>query len=132
MSLAARLVRCHSSVALQGQKANGPIAGSRLRRVLAYIEDNVAQDLSLSKIASIAQLSVSHLKASFRRATGLPVHQYVIRRRVERAKRLLREGRLSISQVALEAGFSHQSHLARHLRRLTGVSPRSIRESQKA
>jgi AraC family transcriptional regulator len=126
ISLAARLVRCHSSAALSDLAGNGHITGARLRRVLAYIEDNLGQDLSLSEIASVAELSVSHFKASFREAMGLPAHQYVIRRRVEHAKKLLREGKLPISQVALEAGFAHQSHLAKHVRRLTGVSPRSL------
>jgi AraC family transcriptional regulator len=129
MSLAARLLRCHSSVALSDPALNGRMAGARLRRVLAHIEDNLEKDLSLSDIASVAQLSLSHFKSSFREAMGLPVHQYVIRRRVEHAKKLLREGKLSISQVALEAGFAHQSHLARHLRRLAGVSPRTMRRS---
>jgi len=127
LSLAARLVRCHSSAALSDRMLNRRMAGARLRRVLAHIEDNLEKDLSLFEIASVAELSVSHFKASFREAMGLPVHQYVIRRRVEHAKRLLREGKLSISQVALEVGFAHQSHLARHMRRLTGVSPRSMR-----
>lgn len=132
ISLAARLVRCHSSVALSDRASNGRMAGARLRRVLAYIEDNLDKDLSLLEIAVVAELSVSHFKASFRETMGLPVHQYVIRRRVEHAKKLLREGKLSISQVALEAGFAHQSHLARHMRRLTGVSPRSLRASSAA
>jgi len=127
LSLAARLVRCHSSAALSNRGSNGRMTGARLRSVLAYVEDNLEKDLSLFEIASVAELSVSHFKASFREAMGLPVHQYVIRRRVEHAKRLLREGKLSISQVALEAGFAHQSHLARHMRRLTGLSPRSVR-----
>jgi AraC family transcriptional regulator len=127
MSLAARLVRCYSSAALPERSTNGRIVGARLRRVLAYIEDNLAHDLSLSQIAAVAELSISHFKASFREAVGQPVHQYVIRRRVERAKKLLAEGSLSISQVALDAGFSHQSHLARHLRRIAGFSPRAFR-----
>jgi len=132
MSLAARLVRCHSSVAIPERQLNRPLAGARLRRVLAYIEDNLGQNLSLLGIARIAELSVSHFKTSFREAMGLPVHQYVIRRRLEHAKRLLREGKLPISEVALEAGFAHQSHLARHLRRLAGVSPRSLRNGSEA
>src|SRR5262249_37319359 len=128
MSLAARLVRCYSSAALPERSTNGHIAGARLRRVLAYIEDNLAQDLSLSQLAAVAELSVYNFKASFREATVLPVHQYVIRRRVERAKKLLADGHLTISQVALDAGFSHQSHLARHLRRIAGFSPRTFRQ----
>jgi AraC family transcriptional regulator len=54
---------------------------------------------------------------------GLPVHQYVIQRRVDRAQVLLREGKLPISRIAAETGFSHQSHLSYHVRRLLGVSP---------
>ena len=132
ISLAARLVRCHSSLAVAERRINGRMAGARLRRVLAHIEDNLAKDLSLAELATVAELGVSHLKASFRETMGLPVHQYVIRRRVECAKKLLRDGKLSISQVALEAGFAHQSHLARHLRRLAGVSPRDMRDGSGA
>ena len=56
------------------------------------------------------------------------MHQYVIQRRVDRAKALLRDSRLPIAQVAAEAGFAHQSHLARHLRRIAGVSPSQLRQ----
>ena len=129
MSLAARLVRCHSSAAVQPARKTGRMAGAPLRRVLAYIEDNLSRDISLMDIAATAELSVSHCKALFRESMGLPVHQYVIRRRVERAKKLLQQGKMPISQVALEAGFAHQSHLARHMRRLLGVSPRSARRA---
>jgi AraC family transcriptional regulator len=127
MSVAARLVRCHSSAALQPARTNGRMAGGQLRRVLGYIEDNLSADLSLADVAAVAELGVSQCKTLFREAMGLPVHQYVIRRRVERAKKLLRTGKMPISQVALEAGFAHQSHLARHMRRLVGVSPRDAR-----
>jgi AraC family transcriptional regulator len=71
-------------------------------------------------------MSESHLKVGFRESTGMPVHQYLIRRRVERAALLLREGELPINQIALEVGFAHQSHLALHVTRLLGVSPRQL------
>lgn len=89
----------------------------KLKRVLAYIEDNLAQDLSLKEIAGIAELSVSHLKTTFRTSVGLPVHQYIIERRVNRAQGLLREGKFPVARIAAETGFSHQSHLSYHLRR---------------
>ncbi len=57
----------------------------------------------------------------------MPVHQYVIQRRVERAKTLLTDGKLSITEIALEAGFAHQSHMARHMRRALGLPPRAIK-----
>ena len=72
-------------------------------------------------------MSASHLKTVFREATGLPVHQYVLRRRVERAQALLREGKLPINEIALATGFAHQSHLARHMRRLLGVTPAEVK-----
>ena len=80
-------------------------------------------------VAAVAGLSPSHFKSLFRASVGLPVHQYLIRRRVERAKSLLGEGRMPISQIAFETGFAHQSHLARHMRRVLGLSPKALRET---
>jgi AraC family transcriptional regulator len=128
-ALAARLVHSHSSLSRQRVTSNGGFSGRKLKQVLEYIEENLATDLSLSDIAGAAGLSISHCKVLFRQSLGLPVHQYLIRRRVERAVALLRQDKLSISQVALESGFSHQSHLAMHMRRLLGVSPRELRNA---
>ena len=129
VSVAARLVGCHSSRLVETGIRKGGLSDRRLRQVLSYIESNLGRDMSLGDIAAVAGLSVSHFKGLFRQSMGVPVHQYVIRRRVERASNLLRENKLSISQIALETGFAHQSHLAHHMRRLLGVSPRSVREA---
>jgi len=129
MSAVARLVRCHSSLPVEQPKQMRGLSGRRLKDVLGYIEDNLSQDLSLSDIAAVARISVSHFKSLFRESVGIPAHQYLIRRRVERARSLLGEGKLSISQIAFETGFAHQSHLARHMRRLLGVSPKALRDT---
>jgi AraC family transcriptional regulator len=129
-ALAAQLVRNHSSVSRQPGRANGGLSGRRLKQVLAFIEDNLGSDLSLGQIAGVAGLSISHCKVLFRQAVGMPMHQYVIRRRVERAAALLRLGELSISRIALETGFAHQSHLALHMRRVLGVAPKQVRDMQ--
>jgi AraC family transcriptional regulator len=128
VAAAARLVRAHSSAAPEPGARVGRIPDRRLRPVLAYIEENLARDVSLAELAAVAGLSVTHLKSLFRESAGLPAHQYLIRRRVERAKSLLGETELSISQVALETGFAHQSHLAHHMRRVLGVSPKALRD----
>jgi AraC family transcriptional regulator len=129
LSVATRLVRSHSSRSLpEPGKQNGRLSDSRLRQVVSYIEANLSQDISLGDIAAVAGVSVSHFKSLFRESVGLPAHQYLIRRRVERAKSLLYEGKLSVSQIALETGFAHQSHLAHHMRRLLGVSPKKLRD----
>ena len=128
VSVAVRLIRCHSAGAGEPGKQNGRLSGRRLKKVLSYIEDNLNQNISLGDIAAVAGVSVSHFKSLFRESAGLPAHQYLIRRRVERAKSLLAEGKMSISQIAFETGFAHQSHLARHMQRVLGVSPRTLRE----
>ncbi len=125
--LALHLLERHNSASnLKHDKAS--LSGRKLRLVLGYIEDNLAQDLSLRTLASLADIGISQFKKAFRESRGLPVHQYVIQRRVDRATVLLRDGKLPIAQVAAEAGFAHQSHLARHLRRITGVSPHRLRQ----
>jgi AraC family transcriptional regulator len=101
----------------------------RLKAVLGYIEDNLGRDLGLGEIAAAAGLSVSHFKTLFRKSLGMPPHQYLLRRRVERAAMQLRSGNLPIGQIALENGFCHQSHLALHTRRVLGVTPQELRDT---
>ncbi|MGF6757070.1 helix-turn-helix domain-containing protein [Paraburkholderia sp. GAS42] len=95
-------------------------------RVIEYIESNLDQRLTLTELADVTGLSAPHFKALFRETLGMPVHRYVIQRRVERAKALLLEGRLSVTQIALEAGFAHQSHMAHWVNRLLGAPPREL------
>jgi AraC family transcriptional regulator len=126
MALAVHLVQNYSSLACPTFYVNGKMPAGKLKQVLLFIEDNLSEDLSLADVAEVAGLSVSHCKTLFRASVGLSIHQYVIRRRVERAASLLQESNLSISQVALETGFAHQSHLAMHMRRLLGTSPKMM------
>jgi AraC family transcriptional regulator len=75
-------------------------------------------------MAAAAHLSVYHFARQFKAATGLPPHQYVIRRRVERARQLLQAGTdLSLAEVAACTGFSDQSQFCHHFKRLVGVTP---------
>lgn len=125
--LAARMVRNHSSLARASRAVKSVIPGRKLKTILGFIEDNLGRDLGLDEIARAAGLSVSHFKTLFRKSLGMPPHQYLIRRRVERAAMQLRHSDLPIGQVALENGFCHQSHLALHTRRVLGVTPQEIR-----
>jgi AraC family transcriptional regulator len=127
MAVATRLICCHSSRTVKSRPPNKRLSDRRLRQVFLYVEDNLADNISVSDLAAVVGLSVSHFKLLFREAVGLSPHQYVIRRRVERAKSLLGGGELSISQIAIEAGFANQSHLGRHMHRVLGVSPRVVR-----
>jgi AraC family transcriptional regulator len=108
----------------------GALSDGQLRAVTEHVEAHLDQNLSLIRLARVAGLGPSHFKTLFKRSLGLPVHEYVVRRRVERAKILLQRGDLPVSQVALEAGFAHQSHLARWMRRVLGVTPAAVRQSR--
>lgn len=128
--LALHLLRHHSSLGRNSTRETGRedgISKRSLERATDYINDNLSQKLTLTEIARVANMSPYHFARSFKKTTGLSPHQYVIRRRVERAKTLLAGGDLTIAEIAGAVGFANQSHLAFHVRRLLGVSPGALR-----
>jgi AraC family transcriptional regulator len=126
ISVASRLISAHSSVSARTERRGG-LDGRRLKQTLEYIEEHLAEDLSLARIAAVVGLSPSHFRTLFRDSVGTAVHQYVIQRRVERAKSLLMRNSHSVAEIALATGFTHQSHLSRHLQRASGFSPAQMR-----
>jgi AraC family transcriptional regulator len=128
--LAVQLIRHLSAPPRTTRRRDGALPRCRLRAVVEYVEENLDAGLSLERMAAVARLSVYHFARQFKAATGLPPHQYVIARRVERARRLLQgDGDLSLADVAADAGFSDQSQFSHHFRRLVGVTPRQFRMS---
>lgn len=99
----------------------------RLRHVVEYVDAHLDRAPTLAELAAAAGFSPSHFKAPFRQAAGMPVHRFVLGRRVERARLRLLEGRHSITEIALDTGFAHPSHMARWMRRLPGLSPSQVR-----
>lgn len=107
---------------------DGALPRGRLRAVVEYIEEHLDSGPSLAEMAAVAHLNPYHFARQFKQATGLPPHQYVILRRVERAKHLLRAGTdLSLAEVAARAGFYDQSQFSHHFKRLVGVTPGQFR-----
>jgi AraC family transcriptional regulator len=107
---------------------DGVLPRGRLRAVVEYIEEHLGGCPTLAQIAAAAHLSAFHFARQFKATTGLPPHQYVILRRVERAKQLLQAGTdLSLAEVAQHAGFSDQSQFSHHFKRLVGVTPAQFR-----
>ncbi|AJC22374.1 AraC family transcriptional regulator [Pandoraea pulmonicola] len=121
----AMLVRL-AGVDARQERTRRMLSARAAARVIDYIEAHLDERLSLNDLAALVDLSATHFKVLFRETMGTPVHQYVVTRRLERAKTLLQQGHLSVSQVALEAGFAHQSHLAAWMKRRLGVTPRDI------
>ena len=106
-------------------KSKSGLSKKQLQAVFDHIESHIDRQLSSAELAAVIGLSTPYFRILFQRTLGLPVHQYVIQRRVERAKLLLQQGR-AISQAAGDAGFADQSHLARSMRRVIGMLPLEV------
>jgi AraC family transcriptional regulator len=105
------------------------LSPERLQRVRDYVETHLDNDLSLTVLAEIACLSPYHFSRSFKQATGVGPQRYVIKRRLERARRLLRQTRQPLALIAHEAGFADQSNQTQIIRREMGVTPGRYRAS---
>ena len=126
--LSARLLRYYSSSEQVMQNVTGRMGANQLRQVIDYINDNLAENLSLEQIARVVNLGVYQFARLFKQTTGQSPHQYVISRRIERAKILLRETQLPIADIAYRVGFANQGHFSTQFRRRTGVTPKAYRE----
>jgi AraC family transcriptional regulator len=128
--LAVHLIRHVLAPRRTAHGPDGALPRGRLRAVVEYIEEHLGAGPSLEQMAAAVRLSPYHFARQFKAATGLPPHEYVIARRVERAKQLLQAGtNLSLAEVAAQAGFTDQSQLSRHFKRLLGVTPGQFRKS---
>ncbi|GHO69997.1 AraC family transcriptional regulator [Ktedonobacter sp. SOSP1-52] len=121
------LLRQHSSVKLPTKTQRHCLSSRHLKRVQAYIEERLATDLTLAELAAQIHLSPYYFARLFKEATGLSPHQYVLQRRVERAKVLLTTTDWSVLSIAHSVGFANESHLAQYFKRLTGLSPKQYR-----
>jgi AraC family transcriptional regulator len=105
----------------------GTLDGRRLARVLAFIDAHLDRDVSLEELAHEACLSRFHFARAFKAATGASPLRYILQRRLEHAKSLLRNGVPSLAEVALACGFSSQAHFSSSFKQATGVSPKRFR-----
>lgn len=99
----------------------------KLKEVIGYIDSNLHRNVTLSELSSLVQLTPRYFCGAFRQAMGRPPHQYLIEQRVGRARTLLGDPSLSLTDVALIVGFNSQSHLNDHFRRIVGITPARYR-----
>lgn len=124
--LALHLLLYYSNLNLRVPQPAGRLSQSRLNLVLEYINEHLAEVISLADLASTIQVDTYWFAKMFQRSTGLAPHQYLIERRVEKAKTLLLSTDLSITEIAYQVGFADQAHLTRHFKRLIGTTPGAI------
>ncbi|PIK72452.1 DNA-binding protein, partial [Methylobacterium frigidaeris] len=128
-AMVVRLVRTYTAngrSARPGPDADQPDRAD-LARVRDLVEAHLAEDLSLETIARAVGVSPRSLSRAFLQHWGTTVHQYVLSRRLERAKTMLRATDHTITSIALDTGFSSQSHLATVFRKVTGLTPKEFR-----
>ena len=104
---------------------------NQARRVLDYVEANLSQQLTLSKLAEIAGLSLHHFARMFKRTIGVAPYRYVLERRLEHAKAMLRISRASLVDISLSVGFYSQSHFTSAFGRMVGATPTEFQRSNR-
>lgn len=126
-TLIVHLIKKYSGTRIRPQTARHGLPQRTLARVVEFIDAHLGEDLSLRTIAQVAEMSPSYFLTMFKRSTGLAPHQYLMAKRIDRARALLTETKLPIVDVASQVGFADQSHLTRLMRRHTGLTPRLMR-----
>ena len=107
---------------------SGRLSFAQEKLLRDYIEEHLAANTSLSELADLVRLSRFHFARSFKRTVGLPPHQFVLHRRVERAKTMLLTGDMPISKIAESLGFGNQGQLSVAFRKMTGLTPSQFRQ----
>jgi AraC family transcriptional regulator len=125
--LVVHLLRHYSTLTQPIAAQNSSLNRIQLQQAIDYIHTYLNRDLSLAELASVVNISPTYFASLFKQTMGISPHQYVIRQRVEQAKLMLSKTDLAIADIALQVGFSSQSHLTQQFKRLTGMTPKQIR-----
>ncbi|XGV97698.1 MAG: helix-turn-helix transcriptional regulator [Leptolyngbya sp. BL-A-14] len=122
------VIQNRSTIAKQLQRVPDYLTTQQLKAVLEYIQTHLSSDLKLYEIAHHLGVSPYYLAHTFKDTTGLSPYQYVLRRRVEQAQRLLRNSQMSIAAIAYEVGFGSQSHMTTVFRKALNITPGLYRQ----
>ncbi|MBU0565346.1 MAG: AraC family transcriptional regulator [Gammaproteobacteria bacterium] len=127
VQLAIHLLRNYASLDLKSPGGPGRLSSSQAKRLLEYIDDKLQEGLRLDDMAAVVGLGVWTFSRKFNESFNCSPHAFVTLKRIERAKLLLREGKLAIKEIAYMCGFSDQAHMTRVLRAKLGVTPSELK-----
>jgi AraC family transcriptional regulator len=128
-SLALYLLKRYSNVTMRLAPYRGGLSRSKLNRVLEYVNANLGDKLELGVLARVAGVNLYHFARAFKQSTGKSPYQYVLLRRIEKAKEFLAHSGLSVIETSARTGFVDQGHFSKVFRRLVGVAPSKYRNS---
>ena len=126
--LSMHLVRNLSTVTLLKEIRRGGLPPSRLRRACDYMVSRLGEDVSLQEVAASVELSTGHFSTAFKQSSGVTPHAWMRRQRIDRAKTLLHDANLNLTQIAIILGYANQSSLGVAFKRETGVTPTQWRD----
>jgi len=131
-ALALHLLRRHAVLPPSAKRcgeAPNALSPERLRRVCEYVEAHLAEEITLEALANAACLSPYHLSRCFRRSTGTTLHNYVMSRRIHRARALLAQPKVTLAEIAYCCGFASQSHFTAVFKKNVGTTPGRYRRT---
>ena len=131
MLLCAHIVHLNSSGVPESSQSRGGLSAWQKRVAIEFLAKNRYENTKLSTLASQCHLSVSHFSRSFRTSFGMPVHRWLVKQRVEKAKDLLLRSNSSLIEVAFQAGFTDQATFNRTFTKIVGTSPGRWRKANK-
>jgi AraC family transcriptional regulator len=127
--LAIHLLRNYTGVKEKSSSEVGVLDSLKLQEIKDYIEENLAEELTIANLAGLVPMSEFHFARTFKTLVGEPPHRYVLKRRIERAKILLQVTQFSAAEIAYQVGFSNPSHFTSQFRKLVGATPKVYRNN---
>ncbi|MEM7759795.1 MAG: AraC family transcriptional regulator [Cyanobacteria bacterium P01_A01_bin.40] len=126
--LAVHLLRHHCAIKIGNLSAPKKLTQSQLKQTLNYIQDNLGNEIELAELAKVVRISPHHFSKLFKQSMGMPPYRYVLQCRIDRAKKLLAQKRLSMAAIAAQLGFYDQSHFTHTFRRYTSLTPQQYQK----